>query len=69
MVKLVEWRASNMVTGVEPCVRTRAGWVCWQGLVYGNGHLPTLFGPPEQPLSARVLARVKRELAEHYMSR
>ena len=64
MIKNIRWAASNMVGGSEPCVWTRAGWTAADGTVYGCGCLPTTFGPPSRPLSARVLARVQRELAD-----
>lgn len=61
-VKRIRWTASNMISGTELCVRTRAGWTAADGTVYGHGPTPTLFGAPPEPISPRVLARVRREI-------
>ena len=48
-----------MVGGVEPCVRTRHGWVAADGSVYA----PALGRfTAEVEISPRILARVRREL-------
>ena len=61
-IRTIRWTASDMTTGTERCVRTAQGWTTADGLVYGCGPTPTLFGRPARPLSPRVLARVRREL-------
>jgi hypothetical protein len=63
-VREIRWSASNTVSGVVRCVRTRAGWTAADGSVYGCGPSGTLFGAPPVPLSPRVMARVRRILAE-----
>lgn len=62
MVKMIKWTASNMTSGETPCVYTTAGWTAEDGSVYGWGPTDTLFGVPPNPPSARVMARVRREL-------
>ena len=61
-IRTIRWTASDMTTGTERCVRTAQGWTTADGLVYGCGPTPALFGRPARPLSPRVLARVRREL-------
>jgi len=63
-VRKARWTASNMVSGETPCVWTRQGWMAEDGSVYGCGPTPYLFGSPPKPVSARVLARVRRALSE-----
>ena len=59
MIRRIRWSASNMVGGVEPCVRTRHGWVAADGSVYA----PALGRfTAEVEISPRILARVRREL-------
>lgn len=59
MIRHIRWNASNLVAGVEPCVRTRHGWVAADGSVY----VPALGRfTAEVEVSPRVLARVRREL-------
>lgn len=59
MIRYIRWSASNLVAGVEPCVRTRHGWVAADGSVYS----PTLGRfTGEVEVSPRILARVRREL-------
>lgn len=59
MIRYIRWHASNLVAGVEPCVRTRHGWVAADGSVY----VPALGRfTGEVEVSPRILARVRREL-------
>lgn len=59
MIRRIRWSASNLVSGTEPCVRTRLGWVAADGSVFS----PALGRfTAEVEVSPRVLARVRREL-------
>lgn len=61
-IRTIRWTASNTTSGTVLAVRTAQGWTTADGLVYGCGPTPTLFGQPPRPVSPRVLARVRREL-------
>jgi len=59
VIRHIRWSVSNMIGGIEPCVRTRHGWVAADGSVYS----PALGRfSAEVEVSARVLARVRRLL-------
>lgn len=62
-VRNIRWTASNMVSGETLCVRTRQGWMAEDGSVYGCGPTAHLFGAPPNPVSSRVLARVRAAIA------
>lgn len=59
MIRYIRWHASNLVAGVEPCVRTRHGWVAADGSVYSPA-LGRFTGEVE--VSPRIMARVRRVL-------
>lgn len=60
----VRWSASNMVSGEEVAVMTAQGWTLEDGTVLGCGPTPGTFGRPPRTISDRVMARVRREIAE-----